>query len=147
MVKPSRAQGSSLSFYLLTLNILKTKMCIKAYLFLKARRFSPGFQHQYASHLCLRLLYGHPTWCVSRTTSALSLVLWMRLAAFNRKKTRIEHLGKQTSKHKSRKETHLMRSMVLRADPQTMSNTIDRVWVCCFCILAHFGQTTKHFFK
>lgn len=38
-------------------------------------------------------------------------------------------------------ETHLMTSMALRADPQTMSNTTDRVWVCCFWILAHFGQT------
>lgn len=38
-------------------------------------------------------------------------------------------------------ETHLMRSIVLRADPQTMSNTTDWVWVCCFWILAHFGQT------
>jgi len=38
-------------------------------------------------------------------------------------------------------ETHLIRSIVLRADPQTMRNTTDWVWVCCFWILAHFGQT------
>lgn len=40
-----------------------------------------------------------------------------------------------------------MRSIVLRADPQMMSNTTDRVWVCCFCIFAHFGQTEKYLVK
>lgn len=39
--------------------------------------------------------------------------------------------------------TYLMSSMVRRAELQTMSRTTELLFVCCFWILDHFGQT-KH---
>lgn len=39
--------------------------------------------------------------------------------------------------------TNLMRSMVRRAELQTISSRTERGCVCCFCTLAHFGQTSQ----
>lgn len=66
----------------------------------------------------------------------------MLSAALNAKREKSLTLEKTNSIIQKRTtETHLMRSIVLRADPQTINNTTDWVWVCCFWILAHFGQT------